>query len=374
MIILIAPNGFKECASPVQTADLLVEKLRKFLPENIEVEFLKIPLSDGGDGFLDVLSQVYSLRILALSVTAPWLTQRISVEIGYSRQLKTVFLESARIVGLKLIPPEKRNPARLSSVGFGEIISKLVELKSQGKLEIEDVVVGVGGTGTNDLGLGALESLGLELSDENGKRVDALPINFPNVVGINKLPVPLPFGLKFVTDVENPLLGEFGATRVYGKQKGIKERDFNLFEKGFERIIEIAGISESERKSLSGAGGGLAAGFQIFYDSEILPAREFIKETLGLRAEKVHPDLIITVEGRFDEQSLMGKGVGVIFEEFPTVRKVIVCGVASALRRISGVKIIELTNYFSSVAESIERFEEGIEKAAREIVKIYLKK
>ncbi len=373
MNILIAPNSFKECAGSVSAASLILKSLKKniSLEKQDKLNFLVSPLTDGGDGFLDVLAEIFPLKMLKFEITAPWGKGKILTEVGYSAEQKRVFVESAKILGLNLIPPGKRDPKILSSIGLGEVLIKLKTLKEKGRLDFRDVLIGIGGTGTNDLAMGALQKLGLETVDEKGENIEPLPANFLRLEKIRKQPEPLPFEIKLVVDVNNPLLGEKGATRVYGYQKGIKEKEINLFEKGFEKILSIAGFKEERRKELNGAGGGLAAGFRIFYNSPIVSAKEFIKNVIGINSEKISPHLIITGEGKLDEQTLMGKGVGVIIEEFPETKKIIICGVNDLKEGVANSEIIELGQFFDSIPESISRFEEGIERAIKGIVKIY---
>ena len=371
MNILVAPNSFKECASSVSVASLIQKTLsRKFSAETLnKINFRIMPLSDGGDGFVEVAEKIFSLKILSFEISTPWLEGKIKTTVGYSENEKKVFIESAKVLGLNIIPEFKRKPLKLSSIGLGEILLFLSEKKKKGELQIDEVLIGIGGTGTNDLALGALEILGLKLLDAQKQKVKALPENFGVFESISELPMRLPFNIKLVTDVTNPFLGKNGATRIYGKQKGIVEEEFEFFEKGFEKIISLAGIDEKKKNKLSGAGGGLAAGFQIFYDAEIIPALQFIREVLGINSKRLKPDLIITGEGKLDSQTLMGKGIGVILNEFPETEKIIICGTSELDAEIPNTEIIELLNYFQTQKESIERFEEGIEKAAEVIAK-----
>ncbi len=370
MNLLIAPNSFKECATSNTVAKLIYQSFSNFLPEDFTSRhsITLAPISDGGDGFLAVVKEKFSLEEIDFEITSPWGVGKIKTSIGYLKSERRVFIESAKVLGLNLIPPSKRNPLLLSSVGLGEI---LFGLANQKELHVEEVLIGIGGTGTNDLAIGALQVLGLEFADGSKEKINALPENFNLIEEIVNYPKPLPFKIKLIADVENPLLGENGATRIYGPQKGIKEEEFEIFEKGFEKIISLAKVSESRKSVLSGAGGGLAAGFQIFYDAELIPAESFIKNFLGINSKALSPDLIITGEGKLDEQTLMGKGIGVILNEFPAVKKVIICGTSDLKGGLKDSKIIELKKFFQSEEDSMKFFEKGIELAVEKIVADY---
>ena len=269
-------------------------------------------------------------------------------------------------MGLNLIPEEKRKPVSLSSAGMGDILNFLADGKESGRLDFDEVVIGVGGTGTNDLALGALEKLGVKLIGENVEALKAIPLNFPKFKNLKAGLRKLPFKIKMVIDVNNPLLGEQGATRTYGPQKGIKEEEFELFEQGFKKIISAASSLGFNADDLSGAGGGLAAGFQIFYNAEIVSSGEFIKNELGVNKKNIAADVLITGEGKFDSQTLMDKAVGVLLNEFDSAFKIVVCGI-SELATDEKIKVFELSKYFSSVEESIREFEKGIKLASEEI-------
>ncbi len=371
MKILIAPNSFKECASATIVADLLAENLQKEISKKSSrnIELIKRPVTDGGDGFLDVIFSVLNTTSVQVEISTPWLKGKLRTSIAYSESKRQVFVESAKVLGLNLIPEKKRNPLLLSSVGIGEILNFLTDAFDKGKLNFDEVIIGVGGTGTNDLALGALEQLGLELLDGNGKVTKAVPENFLQTESLKIHLRKLPFKLKFVVDVENPLLGEHGATAVYGAQKGIAPKDLPKFEKGFERIIALAQAENFNIKNLSGAGGGLAAGFQIFYNAEIIHSEDFIKNFLGINSLTLKPDVVITGEGKFDEQTLMKKAPGVLLNEFKNAKRIVICGVSDFKNTSLPFQVYELIKYFNSIEDSIKNFNEGIKLACEEIVK-----
>ncbi len=368
MNVLIAPNSFKECATATEVAKLLESDLQEELVKRNAKDFKIIsrPVSDGGDGFLETLESVFPVEKFEIEISAPWESGKLKTVIAFSKEERKVFVESAKVLGLNLIPEEKRKPVFLSSAGMGDILNFLADGKESGRLDFDEVVIGVGGTGTNDLALGALEKLGVKLIGENVEALKAIPLNFPKFKNLKADLRKLPFKIKMVIDVNNPLLGEQGATRTYGPQKGIKEEEFELFERGFKKIISAASSLGFNAGDLSGAGGGLAAGFQIFYNAEIVSSGEFIKNELGVNKKNIAADVLITGEGKFDSQTLMDKAVGVLLNEFDSAFKIVVCGI-SELATDEKIKVFELSKYFSSVEESIRKFEKGIKLASEEI-------
>jgi len=368
--ILIAPNSFKECADSVEISGLIENSLKELLPKEIlkKMNFTKIPISDGGDGFLKVTTEINGLELLNYKISTPFDMTKFDCKVGYSSSLKKIYIESANVLGLKLIPAEKRKPLLLSSKGMGELLKQIASDVDNLVLNVEEVIIGIGGTGTNDLGLGLAESFGLKLLDDNGSLLEILPKNFElanNFMWTNPM---LPFKISTVIDVDNLLLGDKGAARIFGPQKGATEFDVEKLEKGFANILKISG-NDQNNKFISGAGGGLAAGLNLFFNASYKFSNEFVNNDLGL-SNKSKYDLIITGEGSFDLQSLMNKGTMIVINEFMKTNTPIfvICGdVEGNLNFGDNVRIIKLSNYFDSKKESILKIAEGINKACREI-------
>src|SRR5690606_15135730 len=220
------------------------------------------------------------------------------------------------ILGLKIVPINKRNPILLDSKGLGVLLKTIMTQESS----LNNIVIGIGGTATNDLGLGAASIFGLKLLDDDGKYLPIIPRNYELVKDLIWEQPRIVSKIEIITDVENPLLGENGAARSFARQKGASEKDIEIMESGFENIIKI----------LNGAGGGLAAGMQIFFNAIIKPASDFIFEDLGINNLSYNPDIIITGEGAFDSQTLMKKASGILIEKFRNsgARIFIICGIS----------------------------------------------
>ncbi len=371
MKLLLVPNTYKEVADSLQVANLFF----KYLKKDNRIKIIKKPISDGGDAFLNICKNNFRLKSISYEITRGYNNELMPVEIAYDEKKSTVYVESAEILGLKVIPQNERNPSVINSKGLGDLLQILKKEAEAKKLNINKIYVGIGGTGTNDLALGACSRFGLRIFNDYNE-LEIQPINYHKVKRIEWHEQNFPFRIITIIDVNNKLLGKTGATLIFGKQKGANNEELKIIEKGFENIISILikmGIIDSA-DNFSGAGGGLAAGLSIFFNAEYKKAKDFILEDLGIGKFKNEVDYVVTGEGSFDTQSLMEKGSGIIIDVFQNSAKKIflVCGkIDSEVKEKLNEKIccIELSKYFNSTKESIENFEKGIELACREIMK-----
>ncbi|MCX6149673.1 MAG: glycerate kinase [Ignavibacteriales bacterium] len=375
MKILLAPNSFKECSSSVEIASYFTQalhqlsKLRKF-----DLSIISKPISDGGDGFLDVCKELFDLQIIQFQITTPYNNEKINCPIGYSEKLKTIFIESAKVLGLKLVPAENRLPLFLSSKGMGELFNQISELQQSHKINLNKVVIGIGGTSTTDFGIGMCAQLGMKIFNENDIELAALPKYFANVKRIEwKKPV-FEFDIEVILDVNIPLLGSSGTSRIFSPQKGASAEVVEELEKGLRNIVDI--LTGEKKNNLSGAGGGLAGAFYYFLDAKYKFAKSFITEDLGINDE-IKPDLIITGEGQFDSQSFFDKATSVVIDKYKSSGKPIFvcCGIVKdigELKNYANIYFIELSEFFRSKDESIKEIKKGIHLASEEIIKKYL--
>lgn len=367
--VLIAPNSFKESAASTEIAGYFYD----FLPDGF-VKILK-PISDGGDGFLDVCKFYFGGEFFNYSISTPYSGDKRLCEVLFVEDQKKIFIESANVLGLKVIPIEKRKPLYLNSKGLGELLIEISRDVENGKLDVSDVVIGIGGTGTMDMGIGACSQLGLRLLDTNKKIIDSFPYNFEKANSLNEEFLELPFNITCIIDVNTSLLGSKGAIKLYGSQKGATLDDIKKIEDGLSNIVNLLKYKEidvSDNK-LNGAGGGLATGLQIFLNAKLVEAKNYISELMTPK-ELESVDYIITGEGAFDYQSLEGKGAGIIIKRFENSGKKIylICGniEETVISKIpENVMVIELSKFFKSKEESITKIKEGIRLASLEIIK-----
>lgn len=388
MKILIAPNSFKESLSSVRIAEIISEELSNERKYQLTV----LPLSDGGDGFLEVVKFIYKNEIIEHHSPIEFAGEKFNAPVLVSKSGKEIFIESAEVIGLKKLPQQKRNPLTLNTFPLGKLINDLVKIKYSDSIqEFEKIIIGVGGTSTIDFGLGAVNALGIKFLDNNGNEVEPIPANFsliseiifpssfnhPTIQSSNHSIIPpnihsniqpsIYSSLQCVVDVQTPLLGDNSAVDLYGPQKGASKNELALIKKGIEHIVELIIkknlISESEY--INGAGGGLASGLKIFFDAEIISANDFIFSNLFRDTNFDEFDFLITGEGKFDIQSFEGKATGEIIRKFSDkVKRIfLVCGrIEHDVKKLipGNVDCFELLDLYKDEEESKQKVAIGL--------------
>ena len=298
MKILVAVNEFKGSLTSREIADL-ISKLAKSRYKNIEI----VPevIADGGDGFLDIFNNFSKKEVLVTNAMGEKI--KASYLVDYNN--KKAVIEVAEIIGLKKV--SEKNPYLASTYGLGEVIKSLLQEN------IRDFIIGLGGSATNDCGIGMLSALGYKFYDKNNNEcihgINALSkINRIDDSYLNENLKNAKFTL--ISDVENILCGQEGATYVFSKQKGLKEENFQIVDdyvNKFTRIVYNKYNTNYSNILGSGAAGGLAYGFLTFTNSEIKKGSDFMIEYLEIEEKTKEVDIVITGEGKLDLQSFMGK-------------------------------------------------------------------
>lgn len=306
MRVLIAPDSFKEACTAEEAAEALARGWRAARPQD---DLTLIPLADGGEGTVSALSGAWQCTPRAYTVSGPY-GQPVKAALGFNRRTRVAVIEMAAASGLALVPPESRNPLAASTRGTGELLLHALELGAR------RVVVGAGGSATNDGGAGVAEALGYRLLDANGH---ALP---PGGAALSKLdcidasgrtPLLRGVSIEVACDVTNPLCGAQGASMVYGPQKGASLAECLELDKALSRFADIIERDLGVRvRDIPGAGaaGGLAAGLIAFANATLRPGLSLVAEALNLPEAVTTADLVLTGEGRLDGQSAQGKTVG----------------------------------------------------------------
>ncbi|MBD3285222.1 glycerate kinase [candidate division WOR-3 bacterium] len=319
-MIVVAPTAYKEALGPVAASRAIATGLKSSLKkEKIEL----YPLSDGGDGFLECISYYLKgqrLRNVSLTVSDPYGEKLKTQALVRDKQ---AFLESASILGLRLLSEEERNPLKTTSRGLGEAV---VELLNRG---MEEVIVGLGGSSTIDGGKGALEVLGIRFLDENDKPLGEGPCEFSRLARVDTsgLDERIKRQVQILWDVDNPLLGPHGVL-VYAPQKGASEDDMEKLETALSRYAEITELAIAHRldhRRGMGAAGGIAFGFAALTGCKTMSGADFLLRLSGLRDLLKKEDVIISGEGKLDKQSLSYKVVGSL-RRLPHSRLILLCG------------------------------------------------
>jgi len=368
-LIIIAPNSFKECASSVEIARLIRDGLEKYIPNS---QLIVKPISDGGDGFLEVCQIYFGGNIIHYKISTPYDDLSFDCPVLYNPDNKKLYIESAEVLGLKIIPQKYRKPMYLSSKGMGELLLQINDNIDDHKIDCREIIIGIGGTGTVDMGLGMCSQLGMLFLDTNGNLVNPFPINFSKVIDIEFERISLSCNVKCVIDVTNELTGPTGAAQSFGVQKGATQTEIVTLDESYGKIVNTLKNNRLVNSSLKlfGAGGGLAAAFQIMFNSPLISSKDFILNHLGLSRYIGESDYIVTGEGAFDNQSFMGKGVGLLIEHCLKNKKEVfmICGQYFCGNELSkNLKVFELQEFFKSKAKSIAKFEEGIDKVCEKI-------
>ena len=317
MKIIIAPDSFKESLPANQVAEAIKRGLKKAMPDS---ECLLLPVGDGGEGTVDAIKSSLDLEEKTVQVTGPFGDE---VLMSYFQKRELALFEVANLVGLAKIPFEKRNPLEIQTKGIGQLILHLIE---QG---IKDIYVGVGGTASNDGGIGIASGLGYQFYDKNGIELQA---NGQSLFDIRKIlkegviQIPSDVHIKILADVTNPLCGPQGATFTFGKQKGLDPSKFQKVDAAIKDFYSKVG-PEILKLDGAGAGGGIAAGLCAFAGAEIVSGIQTCLDLINFDEQVAEADLVIVGEGRFDSQSLAGKApIGVAKRTPSGVPVLAICG------------------------------------------------
>jgi glycerate 2-kinase len=299
MRVVIAPDSYKGSLTAVQVAEIMASAVECEIPS---AQIIKIPMADGGEGTVDALSTALNGEIKAIRVHGP-LDEEIESYFGCSG--KTAILEAANIVGLPMVPSDLRNPLNTSSRGLGEAF---ITVLNHG---YRDLIIGIGGSSTNDGGMGFLSALGAKFTDSNGHRLigfgrDVFDVSHVDFSGLD--PRVSECRITVACDVTNPLLGFEGASFVYGPQKGASPE---LCEKLDDAMARYAGLVEASlgaHRNQPGAGAAGGLGFALLsIGADLVPGARVVEELTGLKDWIRGADWVLTGEGRSDVQTLFGK-------------------------------------------------------------------
>lgn len=352
--VVIAPDKFKGSLTAKEVCETISNALLEKYPD---ARIVSIPLADGGEGTTEVLSTFFNCTPVTAIVQNP-LSDLIQSVYAYSEVNKTAVIEMASASGLQLIPQDKRNPMYTTTYGTGQLIADALERGAR------KIILGIGGSATNDGGMGMAAALGFTFLNKKGQPITPVGENLIHLDNILLKKVhPRLNEVEFVTlcDVYNPLHGRDGAAYVYGPQKGASKEEILLLAEGlknYERVIQKV-FNTLANFPGAGAAGGLGAGAKVFLKSEIKRGIDFIIEATSLEKKIQEADLVITGEGKVDHQSLSGKVVLQVNQLASRYAKpvVVVCGKCELTQdqlQQSGIKAcIALADGKTSVQEAM---------------------
>ncbi|MDQ6589492.1 MAG: glycerate kinase, partial [Haemophilus parainfluenzae] len=303
MKIVIAPDSFKESLTALEVANAIETGFKQIFPN---AEYVKLPMADGGEGTVQSLVDATQGRLIETEVTAP-LGNQVKSFFGLSGDGKTAIIEMAAASGLHLVPMDKRDPCQTTSFGTGELIKQALDLG------VQHIILGIGGSATNDGGAGMLQALGLRLLDKNGQSIGFGGAELSKIAEIQM--TDLDPRLQYVQievacDVNNPLCGERGASAIFGPQKGATPEMVKELDAALAHFAEIAGRDcgkQIKEQPGAGAAGGMGGGLLLLPNVQLKAGVQIVLDNLKLAEQVKEADLVITGEGRMDAQSILGK-------------------------------------------------------------------
>lgn len=303
MRILIVPDSFKESLSATEVSFSIKEGVVSILPE-AKVE--ELPFSDGGEGALEVLNK-HTEGILVTCPTENALGEAIEASYFLFGKKKKAWIELSQASGLAQIPPNKRNVLKATTYGTGLLIKDAL---TKGCTEI---ILGVGGSATNDGGAGIYEALGGYFLDEKDRPIERGGAALCSLKSLIPPQISEKINWKVACDVNNPLLGNTGAATVYAPQKGATKEDVKLLEESMSQLAKV--LEQHFNRSVTtlkggGAAGGTAAGMFGFFNANLVSGFSLLSEQISLENKIKSADLVITAEGKIDAQSTQGKLTG----------------------------------------------------------------
>ena len=306
--ILIAPNELKSSLTARKAAEIIQASLAQ-IDENITSIIL--PISDGGDGLLDSVKVIFNAEIIKAYVKNP-LGETIQASYLYASDKQLAIIEMAEAAGLRLLKPEQYEPMLASSYGVGEIILNALDNGAK------KIILGIGGSATNDGGTGLASALGIQFLDNNNNTVNGNAASLKHIHHIDDSQLDsriADIDWTLICDVDNPLLGPNGAAQIYGPQKGASPEQVEEIESGLSHYLTLLEkFSKREIGTIPGAGaaGGMGAGLLALFNVKMQRGAECILDLLNIDSYLNDANLVVTCEGKLDEQTIFGKAPGAI--------------------------------------------------------------
>lgn len=367
--VLIVPDKFKGTLSAVSAAESIKKGWMRVRPDD-ELELL--PMSDGGDGFGEVISRLLDCHtITATSLNAA--KNPVKVKWWWNSNKRIAVVESAQVIGLAMLPTGKYHPFELDTYGLGLLLKKISRKKPL------KTIIGIGGSATNDGGFGMACAIGWRFFDKDSNLIN----RWTDLFKLSRLAPPaskMNLGnITVAVDVQNLLLGKNGASRIYGPQKGLKPNDIPFAEKCLKRLAQVVSKSinlDFSKVPGSGAAGGLGYGLMTFLGAKPISGFELFSKLSNLEKRIKKTDLVITGEGSLDISTVMGKGVGEVAKLCKKYNKpcIALAGKVSKAKQIDNnfkltFSLLDLTDLEQAQSSASFWLEKIAEKSAAEFTK-----
>ncbi|EPL8195421.1 glycerate kinase [Klebsiella aerogenes] len=362
MKIVIAPDSYKESLSALDVATAIETGFREIYPH---AEYVKVPVADGGEGTVEAMVAATQGHIVQVSVTGP-LGEPVEAFYGLSGDMRCAYIEMAAASGLESVPPTRRNPLLTTSWGTGELIRYALDAG------VSQIIIGIGGSATNDGGAGMAQALGAKLLTAEQQQIapGGGALETLARIDLSELdPRLADCRIDVACDVTNPLTGPQGASAVFGPQKGATTAMIERLDSGLQHFAQIIDRDlDIDVLSLEGGGaaGGMGAALYAFCGAKLRPGIEIVTDALRLADLVAEADLVITGEGRIDSQTIHGKvpvGVAKVAKRF----NVPVIGIAGSLTADVGVVHQHGLDAVFSVLYTVCTLDEALENAAANV-------
>lgn len=362
MKIVIAPDSYKESLSALDVATAIETGFREIYPH---AEYVKVPVADGGEGTVEAMVAATQGHIVQVSVTGP-LGEPVNAFYGLSGDMRCAYIEMAAASGLESVPPTRRNPLLTTSWGTGELIRHALDAG------VSQIIIGIGGSATNDGGAGMAQALGAKLLSAGKQQIapGGGALETLARIDLSELdPRLADCRIDVACDVTNPLTGPQGASAVFGPQKGATAAMIERLDRGLQHFAQIIDRDlDIDVLNLEGGGaaGGMGAALYAFCGANLRPGIEIVTDALGLADLVADADLVITGEGRIDSQTIHGKvpvGVAKVAKRF----NVPVIGIAGSLTADVGVVHQHGLDAVFSVLYTVCTLDEALANAAANV-------
>lgn len=374
MKIVIAPDSFKGSVTAAQAAAAMETGIKKVLPDALTV---LVPVADGGEGTMESLVAATNGRKVETVVTGP-MHGPVQAAYGVLGNQDTCVIEMASASGLILVPPDERNPLITTTYGTGELIRSALDDGCR------RFIVGLGGSATNDGGIGMLQALGMRLLDASGHEVGFGGGELRRIVAIDDRdfdPRIKEASFLIASDVQNPLIGPHGASHVFGPQKGASREMAEMLDRSLERWADLVeaktGISLHQLPG-AGAAGGIGGAFQAFFPATMKRGIDIVMEYTGLAEKLQDAAIVFTGEGRIDFQTAAGKtpmGVAQEAQKRGIPVFVLAGSIGSGIDTLYQHGIHSIHSIMDgpmTLREAMERAEELLAQKAEQVLRTYL--
>ena len=359
MKIVIAPDSYKESLSALDVATAIEAGFQEIYPD---AEYVKLPVADGGEGTVEAMVAATQGRLVQVTVTGP-LNKPVDAFYGLSGDERCAFIEMAAASGLESVPPACRNPLLTTTWGTGELIRHALDAG------VQQIIIGIGGSATNDGGAGMVQALGGKLLTADNQQIASGGGALEQLARIDLSELDSRLAdcrIDVASDVTNPLTGPEGATAVFGPQKGATAEMIVRLDRAlahYARIIQRDLAVDVLHLEGGGAAGGMGAALYAFCGARLRPGIEIVTDALHLAELVADADLVITGEGRIDSQTIHGKvpvGVAKVAQRY----NVPVIAIAGSLTADVGTVHRHGLDAVFSVIYSVCTLEEALENAA----------